>query len=77
MSFLRDLRSAALQHPDVLQRKLLRDITDELQSAIDRLAKEPTAETARNFNGAWVRAHWLLHQLNHSPNPSGGTRKVA
>lgn len=74
MTFLGELRSAALRCSDVLLRKLLQDAADELQTAIKDLHGAPTVENAQTFNAKWVHAYWLLERFYWCDPPPGGAR---
>lgn len=74
MTFLLELRNAAMKETDVLARKLLRDSADEIEAAIAALAAEPTMDSAKHFNCVWARAWRRLVQSEETSPPRGGGR---
>lgn len=65
MNFVRELREAAKRESNLLLEKMLRDIADELSTAIDVLAIKRSTVAMQNLNGVWVRAAHLL--AKHTP----------
>lgn len=73
-SFVKELRDAAMQCPDVLIRKIAKDIADEIQMHCLTLNACPNADTLKQLNGAWVRAVNILAKATPTPdnNPRSG-----
>lgn len=72
MSFLLSLRTAAKQHKNPETRKTLRNLADNISSAIDDLVTGPTADQMRTLNGAWIQAHVYFEGVITPPEDGGG-----
>ena len=70
MNMLLELRERAKSCPDVLQRRLMKDLADLLQDAIKNFAYIPSDTSLQNVNGLWARGVRLL-ELNKPADPSG------
>ncbi len=77
-SFLKELRDAAGACPDILIRKICKDVADEIQSHVTALCKCPNVETMRLLNGAWVRGVGVLSKATPTPDtpPRSGAGEV-
>lgn len=73
-SFVKELRDAAMNCPDILIRKMCKDVADEIQSHILSLNATQSHETLRLLNGAWVRGVNVLAKAHPTPdnNPRSG-----
>lgn len=77
-SFLKELRDAAGQCPDLLVSKMARDIADEIASNILALVKAATPEKMRALNASWVRGVNILAKATPMPDtpPRSGAGEV-
>lgn len=78
MSFLKELRDAAKACPDILIRKMCKDIADEIHAHVLSLNACPSHETMRLLNCAWVRGVNVLAKATPTPdnNPRSGAGEV-
>jgi hypothetical protein len=74
-SFLLELREIALNCPDLLLRKVVRDTADEVDAAPRALILDTTQHNMKRLNGAWARAWRVADLAKPSPDdgPGGGT----
>lgn len=71
-SFLFTLRDLARRHPKVPVRKRLRDVADEIASAVTALADRPSKHAMQNLNGVWMRGVRTLDAAQaEMPSPGG------
>lgn len=77
-SFVKELRDAAKNCPDILIRKMCKDIADEIQMHCLSLSACPSAETLRLLNAAWVRAVNILAKATPTPDtpPRSGAGEI-
>jgi hypothetical protein len=77
-SFLFELREASKACPDILIRKMLKDIADEIGGLIVELVKCPSTETMKQLNASWVRGVNVLAKAYPTPdnNPRSGAGTV-
>lgn len=77
-SFVKELRDTAMACPDILIRKVCKDIADEIQMHCLTLNACPNADTLRSLNAAWVRAVNILAMARPTPdnNPRSGAGEV-
>lgn len=81
-SFLWECREAARVCPDILIRKLLKDVTDELGKALDVLRDWPTVENMQNTVALWTKAELIRRKAQPTPDPApvtgtGETERLA
>jgi hypothetical protein len=67
-SFLKELREASRLCADILVRKMLKDIADEIHSHVLSLNACPSHENLRLLNGAWVRGVNILDKATIVPD---------
>ena len=67
-SFVKELRDAAMQCPDILIRKLAKDVADEIQMHALSFNACPSADTLREINAAWVRGVNILAKAQPTPD---------
>lgn len=77
-SFLKELRDAANSCPDILIRKMCKDIADEIHMHVLSLNARPTHETMRLLNAAWVRGVNILAKAVPTPStpPRSGAGEI-
>lgn len=77
-SFVKELRDAAMQCPDILIRKMCKDVADEIQAHILSLNATQSREALSLLNGAWVRGVNILAKAHPTPdnNPRSGAGEV-
>lgn len=76
-SFLHTLRDAAKNCPNVLTAKMLRDIADDLQGAVEDLHIFKTPDDLRKVNGVWAKAAKILSTATTLPSDPPGTPAAA
>lgn len=70
-NFLKSLRERKRTCADILQRKNLGDMADQLEAALRALLDDTTTDNMIRLNGIWTRARWLLDRTDDA-GPSGG-----
>jgi hypothetical protein len=75
MTFLLDIRNAAMQCSDPFLLDELKLAADNLNSALECLHSDPTEDTMRRANAAWAYAHRVLMQVKaeNDDDPTGGS----
>jgi hypothetical protein len=78
MTFLMQLRDAAMQCSNTQYRALLRAIADHIETAIDNVRWNPTEETMRDLVGYWAKAERILKNVppEGDPAPLGGSTEA-
>lgn len=74
MTFLLQLRTAAVQCSNVDYRRALQLAADEISGRLTILQNEPTQDNMVALNGAWANAARMLREIPHggAPDPMGG-----
>ena len=79
MTFLRELRNAAMKCSNVDYRMTLRAAADRLDMAIESFKLDVDEDAMRDLQGAWANAHRVLKALppEGSPAPLAGSPEPA
>lgn len=70
-TFLAEIRGVALVERDELTRKLMRDVANDIELAVKKLAADPTDLNLQKVNGFWARAHRVMGWASN-PTDDGG-----
>lgn len=71
-TFLLALRNHAMKERNAIASGQVRAIADQIQVAIDALAKSPTHENMTTLNCLWSRAYHYVTQGTSGPGPTSG-----
>lgn len=69
MNFLQEISVVAMNCPDVLQQKLLRDAVMDVDTKLTAAFNDPTTANMQDLVGAWTKA---MRVLKNAPPLGGG-----
>ena len=71
MHYLLELRAVARKCPNVLRRKQLQNLADDIQRLVKLLAGNPVNATMVELNAAWAQA-WRVKTICEGETPPAG-----
>jgi hypothetical protein len=71
MNYLLELREVARKCPNVLRRKQLQNLADDIQRLVKLLAENPVNSTMVELNAAWAQA-WRVKIICQNETPPSG-----